>query len=91
MKTFELTFIVTTTDNSEIDLTKLERDLSYYDSTDMNLLDIEMIEPDQVHVTFEMKADSIRACPDFLEELNDESVVSDPELYDSERLSYTSY
>lgn len=60
MKTFEVTYAVKTTDDSEIDLTALERDLGYYSGTDMNLLDIEMVEPTEVHVTFEIKAESIR-------------------------------
>lgn len=91
MKTFEVTYSIKTTDDSDIDLTALERDLGYYSSTDMNLLEIELVEPAEVHVTFETRAESIRDIDDVLDALNDEDVVDDPELYDSERISHTSY
>lgn len=91
MKTFELTFAVTTQDGSDIDLAQLERDLAPYGNTDLEFLDMELVEPAEVHVTFSVRANSISECPDYLELLNDEDFVDDIELYDSERVSYTSY
>lgn len=91
MKTFELTYSVTTQDDSEIDLTQLERDLASYGNTDLEFLDLEMIEPCEVHVTFSVRAKGIGDCPDELELLNDEDIVDDVELYSSELVSHTSY
>lgn len=91
MKTFELTFQISTEDGSDIDLTRLEKELSYYEKSDLEFIELEVIEPSVVMVTFEMEADSIHDCPDELEALNDEDVVDEPELYVTERVSHTSY
>lgn len=91
MKTFELTFSVKTQDESDIDIAALESYLAEYENTDMEFIELDVIEPGEVMVTFEIKANSIRDCPDELELLNDEDIVDDPELLVSERVSYTSY
>lgn len=91
MKTFELTFQISTEDGSDIDLTRLEKELSYYEKSELEFIELEVIEPSVVMVTFEMEADSIHDCPDELEALNDEDVVDEPELYVTERVSHTSY
>lgn len=91
MKTFELTFSVKTQDESDIDIADLESYLAEYENTDMEFIELDVIEPGEVMVTFEIQATSIRDCPDELELLNDEDIVDDPELFVSERVSYTSY
>lgn len=91
MKTFELTFSIKTSDDSDIDLSVLEGYLAEYENTDLEFVDLDLVEPSEAMVTFEMKAASIRDCPDELELLNDENIVDDVELYISERVSYTSY
>lgn len=91
MKTFELTFSVKTTDGSDIDLSALESYLAEYENSDLEFVELDVIEPSEVMVTFETEANSIRDCPDELELLNDEDIVDDVELFTSERVSYTSY
>lgn len=91
MKTFELTFSVKTRDGSDIDLSDLEAYLSEYENTDMEFIEMDVIEPSEVMVTFEVEAASIRDCPDELHLLNDEGIVDDTELFISERVSHTSY
>jgi hypothetical protein len=91
MKTFELTFQISTEDDSDIDLSRLEKEISHYENSDLEFVEMEMIEPSVVMVTFEMKAESIHDCPDELEALNDEAVVDEPELYVTERVSHVSY
>lgn len=89
MKTFELTFAVTS--DEDIDLSQLEKDLRPYSNTDLEFLDLEMIDLNEVHVTFAVQADDIGDCPDELELLNHEDFVEDVELYSSELVSHTSY
>jgi hypothetical protein len=91
MKTFELTFSVKTSDESDLDEAKLERYLAEYENHGLELIDIDVIGPDEAMVTMEMKAKSVNDCPDQLDLLNDEDIVDDVELFVSERVSYTSY
>ena len=90
MKTFELTYSIRIEDG-EIDMDQLEKDLRHLESTDLNFIEMEVVEPTEVHVTYEMRADNIGDCPDELSELNDHELVEDPELYTTELVSHTSY
>lgn len=91
MKTFELTFSIKTRDDSDIDVSELESILAKYENTDLEFIEMDVVDPCEVMVTFETEANSIRDCPDELELLNDEEIVDDPELFVTERVSYTSY
>lgn len=91
MKTFELTFSVKTRDDSDIDVSDLESYLSEYENTDLEFVELDVVEPSEVMVTFETKANTIRDCPDELFLLNDGDVVDDVELFVTERVSHTSY
>lgn len=89
--TFELTFMIETTDGTDIDLSELESILSYYGNTDLELIDLDIAEPSVAMATFSMEAETIRECPKTLDILNDEEFVEDPNFYETERTSYTSY
>lgn len=91
MKTFELTFSIRTKDERDIDVAELEEYLAEYENTDLEFIEMDVIEPCEVMVTFETRAASIRDCPDELELLNDEDVVAESDLFVTERVSYTSY
>lgn len=91
MMTFELTFMIETSDGSEIDLSELESILSYYGNTDLELVDLDLAEPNIASATFSMEAETIRECPKTLDILNDEEFVEDVNFYETERVSYTSY
>lgn len=91
MKTFELTFSITTADGSDIDMEAVEDILSNYGNTDLEFVDLDMTEPDTAMAVFSLKANSLRDCPDELELLNDEDFVDDVNFYETERVSHTSY
>lgn len=91
MKTFELTYSIKTRDESDIDTSELEGFLAEYANTDLEFIEMDVMEPSEVMVTFEMKANSLNECPDELHLLNDEDIVDDPQLFVTELVSHTSY